>query len=1249
MMSKFTFTPSQQRAIDESGTDILVSASAGSGKTRVLVERVIKKILARTNIDDLLVVTFTEAAAKEMRQRIQIALQKAINETDNREDKQHLVDQLMRLPVANISTFDAFCLQLIKRYYYVIDLDPVFRMLTDVTEAALLRESVWEDLRESLYATDDAVFERLTQNFSNDRNDDGLSELVFSLFTFASSKPNPAEWLASLAATYDVGDDLVGSSYYQTTIKPLIQADLTQIQADLKTALDLSVHFSLTKHQVVTEEESKLLVAIVQSVDDDAAWNQIHDNIRGYKLKRAPSVPAKNLEADQAAAKDQIKDLKDGIKKRLTNLTERFFNLNETETLEIMAESKKLIEKLVDVIGLFSDAFTKEKRQRHMLDFNDLEHLALDILTRDSETSVQTRTALQAKYNEVLVDEYQDTNQLQEAILTRITTKNPGNMFMVGDVKQSIYGFRLADPGLFLSKDKAYKEDDSQGNRIILAENFRSVENVTAFTNLIFTQIMDDRVGQMAYDTDAKLVFGATYYPDVEQNAEVLIYESDEPETFENPDEPVEATNEQFEIDGKSEGQVALIGQRIQELMTTKTEIFDRETSEKRPVTYRDIALLVPTRKNNLVIIDMFKKMGIPVVVNDAESYFQTTEIRIMMSLLRIIDNPYQDIPLVSVLRSPIVGLDENELAYLRIGNRTDDYYQAVLTFYQNFDTFKESGFAKNLYQKIDRFLTQLSGFREIAHENQIATLIWQIYQETGFLDYVGGMPAGSQRQANLHALYNRAHAYENSSFKGLFQFVRFIEKMQERDKDLAEAPVQNVENAVSVMTIHGSKGLEFPMVFLVDATHQFNQMGMRMPYLIDDKAGIGITYLNPENRTAMDTLQKSIVKSAVIEKSEAEEMRLLYVALTRAEQRLFIVGAYANRETAIKRWQKAFQSQQLVLNAPARSGIKNFMDWIGMALVRHPQFDKSLLLDPPVVPQLFDENAVKTQFSVSFYQKKDLQQLSVAEEEVTQIDWLEATTDSMPETFGTIDVDQIDKVLNFQYPFDNLTKTTAYQAVSEVKRLFDDPTNREMNQLSIAGQGNRYVTSELAVPKFMQGVTAPTGSDIGSATHLVLQELDLTTEVTLVGIQTEIKRLVSAKVLTQEVAVLINEQHIANFFQSDLGKEVVSAGNAVQREAPFSMLLPASELFQNVESPDEKVLIHGIIDGYFIKNNELILFDYKTDKVSKDNTIEEIEKLTTRYRGQLNLYGEALANMTGLKVAHKYLYLLAANRVVEV
>ena len=1248
-MSKFTFTPSQQRAIDESGTDILVSASAGSGKTRVLVERVIKKILARTNIDDLLVVTFTEAAAKEMRQRIQIALQKAINETDNREDKQHLVDQLMRLPVANISTFDAFCLQLIKRYYYVIDLDPVFRMLTDVTEAALLRESVWEDLRESLYATDDAVFERLTQNFSNDRNDDGLSELVFSLFTFASSKPNPAEWLASLAATYDVGDDLVGSSYYQTTIKPLIQADLTQIQADLKTALDLSVHFSLTKHQVVTEEESKLLVAIVQSVDDDAAWNQIHDNIRGYKLKRAPSVPAKNLEADQAAAKDQIKDLKDGIKKRLTNLTERFFNLNETETLEIMAESKKLIEKLVDVIGLFSDAFTKEKRQRHMLDFNDLEHLALDILTRDSETSVQTRTALQAKYNEVLVDEYQDTNQLQEAILTRITTKNPGNMFMVGDVKQSIYGFRLADPGLFLSKDKAYKEDDSQGNRIILAENFRSVENVTAFTNLIFTQIMDDRVGQMAYDTDAKLVFGATYYPDVEQNAEVLIYESDEPETFENPDEPVEATNEQFEIDGKSEGQVALIGQRIQELMTTKTEIFDRETSEKRPVEYRDIALLVPTRKNNLVIIDMFKKMGIPVVVNDAESYFQTTEIRIMMSLLRIIDNPYQDIPLVSVLRSPIVGLDENELAYLRIGNRTDDYYQAVLTFYQNFDTFKESGFAKNLYQKIDRFLTQLSGFREIAHENQIATLIWQIYQETGFLDYVGGMPAGSQRQANLHALYNRAHAYENSSFKGLFQFVRFIEKMQERDKDLAEAPVQNVENAVSVMTIHGSKGLEFPMVFLVDATHQFNQMGMRMPYLIDDKAGIGITYLNPENRTAMDTLQKSIVKSAVIEKSEAEEMRLLYVALTRAEQRLFIVGAYANRETAIKHWQKAFQSQQLVLNAPARSGIKNFMDWIGMALVRHPQFDKSLLLDPPVMPQLFDEKAIKTQFSVGFYQKKDLQQLSVAEEEVTQMDWLEATTDGMPETFGTIDVDQIDKVLNFQYPFDNLTKTTAYQAVSEVKRLFDDPTNREMNQLSIAGQGNRYVTSELAVPKFMQGVTAPTGSDIGSATHLVLQELDLTTEVTLVGIQTEIKRLVSAKVLTQEVAVLINEQHIANFFQSDLGKEVVLAGNTVQREAPFSMLLPASELFQNVESPDEKVLIHGIIDGYFIKDNELILFDYKTDKVSKDNTIEEIEKLTARYRGQLNLYGEALANMTGLKVAHKYLYLLAANRVVEV
>lgn len=1246
-MSKFTFTPNQQRAIDESGTNILVSASAGSGKTRVLVERVIQKILTGTAIDDLLVVTFTDAAAKEMRQRIQVALQKAINEADNHEQKQHLMDQLMRLPVANISTFDAFCLQLIKRYYYVIDLDPVFRMLTDVTEAALLRESVWEDVREMLYAKDDIDFERLTQNFSNDRNDDGLSELVFSLFTFASSKPDPTGWLASLAATYDVGDNLISSSFYQKSIKPLVQANLTQIQADLKTALELSIQFGLEKHQSVTEEESQMLLAVIQSVENDGSWNQIRDNIRGYELKRAPSVPAKNLEDDQAVAKDQIKELKAGIKKRLANLSEQFFVLNETETLHIMTESKKLVEKLVSVIGLFSDAFTKEKRQRHILDFNDLEHLALDILASDSESSEQTQAALQAKYEEVLVDEYQDTNQLQEAILTRVTTTNPGNMFMVGDVKQSIYGFRLADPSLFLSKYQAYKETDSNGNRIILAENFRSVKNVTDVTNLIFTQIMDENVGQMAYDNDAKLVFGANYYPNIEQKAEVLIYESDEPESADRSDDDSEATNDQFEIDGKSEGQITLIGQRIQALITDETEIFDRDKSEKRPVEYRDVALLVPTRKNNLVIIDQFKKMGIPVVVNDAESYFQTTEIRIMMSLLRIIDNPYQDIPLVSVLRSPIVGLDENQLAYLRIGNRTDDYYQAVLTFYQNFDTFKASSFAKTLYNKIERFLTQLSGFREIAHENQIATLIWQIYQDTGFLDYVGGMPAGSQRQANLHALYNRAHAYENSSFKGLFQFVRFIEKMQERDKDLAEAPVQNVANAVSVMTIHGSKGLEFPMVFLVDATHQFNQMAMRKPYLIDDQAGLGITYLDPENRTMEDTLQKTIVKSAAIAKSEAEEMRLLYVALTRAEQRLFIVGAYTNKKTAINHWQKAFQSQQLVLNATARSGIKNFMDWIGMSLVRHPAFDKSLLLDPATSSLLLSDD--ETQFSVKFYQKTDLNQMSKTSEEFSQTDWLETTTGEMPETFDDIDVNQIDQVLNFQYPFDNLTKTTAYQAVSEVKRLFDDPANREMNQLSTDGQGNRYVTSELAVPKFMQGVAAPTGSDIGSATHLILQELDLTSEITLAVIQAKIEQLVKAKVVTKEVAALINGQHIANFFQTDLGKEILTVGNGVQREVPFSMLLPANELFQNVESNKEKVLIHGIIDGYFVKDNTLVVFDYKTDKVSKDNIIEEIEKLTARYRGQLNLYCEALGNMTGLKVVHKYLYLLSINQVVEV
>ncbi|WP_125980963.1 helicase-exonuclease AddAB subunit AddA [Loigolactobacillus iwatensis] len=1243
-MAKATFTASQQRAVVAQGTNILVSASAGSGKTTVLVERVIQKILHGTSIDELLVVTFTDAAATEMRQRIQTALEQAIQAATPGKQQQELRHQLTLLSVANISTLHAFCLQLIQRYYYVIDLDPEFRLLTDDTENLLLREEVWDELREKLYGDGANDFTMLVQNFSNDRNDDGLNDLVFRLFDFANANPDPVAWLTQLVTSYQVsGSSLTASEFFQKQLRPLLEAQLTQAQNDLASARQLAVD-ELEKFSPVLASDGEKIQQLQTTLEADN-WNTIRQNLTNFKFERAPGL--RKLSDEAKATKEQILEYRKQVKKQISQLAVDYFALDEQQALNVMQAAAKLIQSLVDVVRQFSDAFTKEKRRRHVLDFSDFEHLTLQILTANSESGQQTRQTLQQKFSEVLVDEYQDINRLQETILTTVAKNNPGNLFMVGDVKQSIYAFRLADPGLFLAKYKEFT-DSAVGERIVLADNFRSVTNVTNFINLLFSQLMDEQVGEMAYDDSAKLVASAKY-PPMTPHAEVMIYEAKAQATQEENAEPVD---ESFSIDDKAQGQIMMAGQRIKKLIADHSQIYDRHLhpGKQRDLKYQDIVLLTPTRKNNLVITELFKQLGIPVVVNDAQNYFQTTEIQIMMALLSVIDNPYQDIPLVSVLRSPIVGLDENELAFLRITKRTGDYYAAVVRFHQNFTTGNE--FQQKLAQKIDRFLGQLDEFRTLARQNQLVTLIWTIYQETGFLDYVGGMPAGAQRQANLHALYERAHAYEASSFKGLFQFVRFIEKMQEKNKDLAEAPTQTTENAVSVMTIHGSKGLEFPVVFLMDANHEFNQTSLRQDYILDDRAGIGITYLEPERRVKIPTPQQVVIKAQVKKRQAAEEMRLLYVALTRAEQQLYIVGSYPDQKTAVKKWQAALQSEHLVLNETTRSNVTNFMDWIGMCLIRHPQFDQELLTQNSDFSGLTLD---KTEFKITFANKQQVlptDPLQATTEAATT--WLDETTAKTTQPEGSVERQaQIEQVLNLNYPDVTATQTTAYQSVSEVKRLFDDPDNSEMNPLQLNGAPkgqHRFVNHDFMVPKFMQTVTAPTPAEIGSATHLVLQELDLHVPPTDEIIGETLTRLVEAGILTDAVAKKVNVSNLINFFASSLGKLLLANPDQVTREAPFSMLLPAKQLFADFnQQNDAPVLIHGIMDGYLVLSDQVILFDYKTDRVAKNKPDAGIQAIKQRYSGQLNLYAAALGQILKRPVTAKYLYLLAVGKLVAV
>jgi ATP-dependent helicase/nuclease subunit A len=1230
------YTPSQKQAINSAGHNILVSASAGSGKTSVLVERVIQKILNGEDVDRLLVVTFTEAAASEMKERIRAAIIKKVNEVDDAELQNHLSMQLNKLNNANISTLHAFCMSIIRNYYYIIDLDPAFRIM-EPTESELMRENVWADLREELYENDvDNQFAQLTRNFSNDRSDDGMQQLILDLFEFSNANPDPAAWLNKIAENYEVSSDDVMELKIVQQVLAQVKTKLIRIyQQDLEIAeAALNGGEPLKKAADNFETEVAELKKIVD-LSSTGTWDELQQAIANMKFAQLPRGKKEEVTEFNAYAKP----IRNEFKEDFSALAKSYFTLSGQQLLAVAKDAHNLILKLVEVQNAYAERFLAEKIQRRSLDFSDLEHFALQIVLKQSPEGRAVRQEFQQKFNEVIVDEYQDINPLQETILTSVATENPGNMFMVGDVKQSIYAFRMADPSLFISKNNQFKNEDQPDERIILAENFRSMRNVDDFTNLIFNQVMDTEVGEIEYDDDAQLQFGAKYYPDeVQNNTEVLIYDDEGRATLEAPAGAV--------IKDKNDGQLQMVAQRIQRLFDEKTEIYDRDEQIMRPLKFSDIALLHSAGGNNLNIVDTFKRYGIPIQVNNAQDYFQTTEVSIMMALLKIIDNPYQDIPLAAVLRSPIVGLGENELAFLRIGKKNGHYFEALLHFQNEVQLDFNNEFQMQLKEKIDRFMAQLQHFSAVAHQSTLVDLLWTIYDETGYLDYVGGMPDGPQRQNNLHALYDRAQGYEESSFKGLFQFVRFVEKLRNKDKDLAENPVVTDTEAVKLMTIHGSKGLEFPIVFLIDADHGFNTADSKGNYVLDRDAGMGITVKDFAHRLEIDTLQKNWIIELSKQKMLAEKLRVLYVALTRAQQKLIITGGVKSAEKLLAKWSRKADTANMLLDATVRSKAMNFLDWIGMAIMRIPSVKAAFPSENG--HQLTGEHLPEIDLQVVSGEDLLAHQRATMPDEQPQAELQRVDVDESMQ-----DVNQISAILNFKYHDPDATKTTAYQSVSEIKRVFDDPDKFELNFSEVDEHQqikpqNRFVTDSLMTPRFMNEVSLPSATEIGTATHLILQQLDLNQPINQTVIEDKIAELVMTQVLDQAIADKIQVAMILDFFESDLGQLMVKYPEKVHREEAFSLLLPAKGLFPTVKG-DEDVLIHGIIDAYFEIDNRVILLDYKTDYVLPGSPAQGIEALISRYQGQVNLYAQALENILGKSVQEKYLYLLSIGQLVEI
>ena len=1220
--AELTWTDEQWKAIWASEQDVLVAAAAGSGKTAVLVNRIIYKLLSeKTNVDELLVVTFTNASAAEMRHRIADALEDAIKKDPS---SQHLRKQLNLINRASISTLHSFCLEVIRKYYYEIDIDPGFR-IADSTEAELLKDEVMDELFEEQYGTEgNESFFRLVDAFSSDRNDIELQNIVRTLHEFSSSHPHPERWLDGMVSMYDIEestriDDL-----------PLIEALKFDINLQLEAAKDLLEEaLELTKAPAGPAPRAETFIqdlALVEKLQaaSERNWDAMYEAMNAIKFPTLKQVRGDAYDKELA---EQSKNLRDAAKKRIDSLKKELFSRKPESYLKDMKELRDYVKMLSVLVKQFKEKYGQEKREKGIVDFSDLEHYCLEILTdRDGEGEDQpSRVALayRNQFQEVLVDEYQDVNSVQETILNLVSKPGEadGNRFMVGDVKQSIYRFRLAEPNLFLNKHQTFRHDGADGGlKIDLNRNFRSRKEVLDGTNYLFKQLMGVNVGEIIYDEDAELKKGAPYPEEEDYPIEVRYIDQNQDNSTRYEEEGFEAEDlETVQLEAR------LLAQSIKEMINEKRQITDLKTGSKRAITYRDIVVLMRSMTWTPEIMEEFKKQGIPVYGNLSSGYFEATEVAIMMSLLKVIDNPLQDIPLASVLRSPIVGLHEEQLAQIKISNPKASYYEALQAFCRGGETEEN----RSYYAQVKAFFDKLDEWRELARQKSLSDVIWQLYRETKFYDFVGGMPGGKQRQANLRALFDRARQYEESSFRGLFRFLRFIERMQDRGDDLASArALSEQEDVVRIMTIHSSKGLEFPVVFIAGLSRQFNMMDLRKSYLLDKEYGFACKYTNPELRITYPSLPQIAFKKKKQLELIAEEMRVLYVALTRAKEKLILIGTVKDCDSQLKKWAKIGRHQEWLLKDYMRASAKSYMDWIGPALARHPDNREYYQVS-------HDGEAAHhpSSWRLNVTNAASLQREDDGGEQA-DIDVFDAIKAYKPVETASQYTERIAGQLNWKYKHQAAVTHLSKQSVTELKRQVE--VIERDNALELV-KPRKSIHDR---PAFMQEKKM-TPAEKGTIMHLIMQQMNPREEMTEERLEELKHELVQKEFLTEEQAKAVNDEEIIRFSKSSIAERMRHA-HKIQREVPFSMVIPASEAYNDWEGEEESVLVQGVIDCLFQDDQGTVLLDYKTDRITGRfaNGFEEAEPVfAERYKVQIALYTKAIESILRTKLDQKYLY----------
>lgn len=1213
-MTNMAWTNEQQAAIDSRGQTLLLSAAAGSGKTAVLVERIIRRLLDKEypiDITELLVVTFTKAAAAEMRDRIGTALMKALSETkDPRVER-----QLALLPSAQISTLHAFCQHVIRKYFYTIDLDPAFSIAGE-EELNLLRRQVLEDVFLSYYEDDEkaSILYPLADMFGSDRGDDILMDTVSRMYTYARSLAWPEHWLKEAARAYDVApdaviDDMVWAGPIKDAVRRILEED-ARLYDGVLYHLRQREAFAPACDTFVAEQ------AALRQAAQARSWDDLSRFVRAIDFPRLKSL--RKLSDDDKAVWERCKKVRDDVKKDvIKTLQAVYFSATPEEWLDGMRAMKPIMDGLVTLTLDFAKAYGAAKKEKGWIDFSDLEHFCLQILLAPDaspEHPVPSAAAeeLRSQYEEVFIDEYQDTNGVQE-LITRLVS-GEDNRFMVGDIKQSIYRFRLADPTLFLEKYQSFSRDEKAVQRCIdLGRNFRSVPVVLDAVNAVFSRAMTAEAAGMDYGEREKLYAGRQA-PDDERwiggPVEVDI---------------VPTPSDEEDDDGSTafEKECRFIAGRIGELLASG-RMAARKDGTLEPLSYRHIVVLLRSMAGKAdVLIQALQEGGIPSYAEQSGGYFAAVEVQVMLALLRCIDNPEQDLAMAAVLRSPLVGLDETALAGVRLAGDG--------TLWQNLPAFVAS-LPDGVDEKEDlqQFMAAFDSWRTYSRRHGVAELLQRLYDDTAYVDFVGAMPGGDVRQANLKALYDRARQYEEAGFRGLFRYLQLMDKMKEDGLDLAPAKVvSEKEDVVRIMSIHKSKGLEFPVVFVADMGKAFNRRDTQDQILFHNRLGIGLKQYDPEWRMSYPTLIWSGIAAQLRWEGTAEEERILYVAMTRARDQLILTGHSSHIDRDWQRWTSHLN--------PAQA--KSYFDWVMPAA-----------LAPFGAKADADYARPGAAWQDAVWQVRIARAVPAGTVEEGAYDGeprLEALRRG--DLTGTPVPSWLDEQLSWQYAYPQAVRTAAKFSVSEVKRRYQELHSDELQDeaaLSVPaaavippapGEDDAFA----ALPPWLAGEEAAvSGAQRGTALHKALQYITPAADQTTATLRREIDAFVRQGLLSREEAKLVYVPVLAAFCQSDIGRRMAESPE-LHREYPFTVLLAGGDPLPETET-GEQILIQGVIDCLFREDDAWILVDYKSDR------LETADAFRSRYAVQLALYKRAVEQITHRPVEETYIYSLHLQQEIR-